>query len=111
MSERKTRAAEKIRLTENQLKVIRDKYLRDARSVESWLDGVARNVALAEVVLHPKAEEWGVFEGVEREVVPVAAAGPAPAARILLYHQGFAEYEGRQANFRRLIANLEKVCA
>ena len=41
----KRKAAERISLTPNQLKVIRDKYLRDAPSVEGWLMGVARNVA------------------------------------------------------------------
>ena len=64
----------KIKLSENQLKVIQDKYLRDAPSVESWLMGVARNVALGEILAHPKAESWGVFDGVERKVVPVPAA-------------------------------------
>jgi ribonucleoside-diphosphate reductase alpha chain len=107
----KTKPAAKIRLTENQLKVIRDKYLRDDPSVEAWLLGVARNVALAEVVLHPKAEAWGVFEGVERQVLPVAAAGPAPASNLMLYHQRADDYGARQANFRRLLVNLEKVCA
>ncbi|MDE2144310.1 MAG: adenosylcobalamin-dependent ribonucleoside-diphosphate reductase, partial [Elusimicrobia bacterium] len=89
----------------------RDKYLRDAPSAEAWLRGVARNVALAEVLLHPKAEQWGVFAGVERQVLPVSAAGPAPASRLILYHQGLADYDARQANFRRLLENLEKVCA
>lgn len=101
----------KIRLTENQLKVIRDKYLRDAPSVEAWLLGVARNAALAEVLLHPKAEAWGVFEGVKRAVADVPAAGKAPAARLTLYHHGLEDFAARQANFRRLLDNLEAVCA
>src|SRR6185312_14323082 len=62
-------APAKLNLTANQLKVLRDKYLRGEPSAEAWLLGVARNVALGEVVLH------------------------------------------RQANFRRLLENLEKVCA
>ena len=62
----KTRPADKIALTANQLKVIRDKYLRDAPTVEAWLLGVARNVALGELLTHPKAEAWGVFAGVRR---------------------------------------------
>ena len=101
----------KLQLTENQLKVIRDKYLRDAPSAEAWLMGVARNVALAEVLLDPKAEEWGVFAGVERQILPVPAAGPAPASRMSLYHQGGGDFDARQANFRRLLDNLEKACA
>ncbi len=35
--------AEKITLTPNQLKVIRDKYLRDAPSPEAWLMGASRS--------------------------------------------------------------------
>jgi len=42
----KPKASEKLSLTHNQLKVLRDKYLRDAPSPEAWLMGVARNVAL-----------------------------------------------------------------
>lgn len=107
----KPKSSEKISLTHNQLKVIRDKYLRDAPSPEAWLMAVARNVALGEIVLHPKAEEWGVFAGVEREVVSVPGAGPAPAAKTFLYHQRLPDYDARQANFRRLLDNLEKACA
>ena len=44
---------QKILLTENQEKVIKDKYLKDAPSVEAWLDLVASNIALADV-LHSK---------------------------------------------------------
>ncbi len=97
----KAKPAARIRLTENQLKVITDKYLRDAPSVEAWLLGVARNVALGELILHPKADSWGVFEGVDRRV----------ERGMNLYHQGLAEHDARHANFRRLMANLEKVCA
>ncbi|MEK7390276.1 MAG: adenosylcobalamin-dependent ribonucleoside-diphosphate reductase [Elusimicrobiota bacterium] len=107
----KTQSHSKIRLSENQLKVIKDKYLRDTPSVESWLLGVARNVALAEVLAHPKAEAWGVFAGVERKVMPVPATGSTPAGRMMLFHHGLLEHDARQANFSRLMSNLEKVCA
>jgi ribonucleoside-diphosphate reductase alpha chain len=107
----KPKSPPKLALTENQLKVIRDKYLRDAPSAEAWLMGIARNVALAEIVNHAKAEEWGAFDGVERLVLPVAAAGPAPASKLTLYHQRPDDYSARQDNFRRLLVNLEKICA
>ena len=108
---RPVRKPAKIALTENQLKVIRDKYLRDAASVEAWLDGVAHNIALAELLLHPQAEGWGVFEGVRCEVK--TAAGPAGAgpARMTLLHENLAEAHEREANFMRLMANLEQVYA
>ncbi|MDE2492096.1 MAG: adenosylcobalamin-dependent ribonucleoside-diphosphate reductase [Elusimicrobia bacterium] len=111
MSERKTRTVEKARLTENQLKVIKDKYLRDAPSVDAWLDGVCRNVALAEILTHPEAEAWGVFEGVSHSAVSVPSAGPAAASRLHLFHAGAPDSEARQSNFARLIANLERAAA
>jgi ribonucleoside-diphosphate reductase alpha chain len=95
MNERKTHATQKPAVSENQLKVIKDKYLRDAPSVEAWLRGVARNIALAELFHHPEAAKWGLFDDVER--------------RGFLYHLS-AENEARQANFTRLIANLERAC-
>lgn len=107
---KRTSTPTKVRLSQNQLKVIKDKYLRDAPNVESWLMGVARNIALAEVVMHPKAEEWGVFTGVERQVLAVPAAGSSPAGKMILYHQGLTEQNARQANFHRLLSNLEEVC-
>ncbi|MBI2385946.1 MAG: adenosylcobalamin-dependent ribonucleoside-diphosphate reductase [Elusimicrobia bacterium] len=107
----KTRAAGKIHLTANQHKVIKDKYLRDSPSAEAWLMGVARNVALGEVLSHPKAESWGVFVGVERKVVLVPAVDGAAAGRMILFHQGLPDNDARQANFSRLLANLEKACA
>ncbi len=107
----KTRSAGKITLTTNQFKVIKDKYLRDAPTAEAWLLGIARNVALGEILTHAKAEAWGVFIGVEHTVVPTPAADGAPAGRMMLYHQGLADNDARQANFSRLMANLEKACA
>jgi len=109
MSERKTRTAEKPRVSENQLKVIKDKYLRDAPSVEAWLEGVARNIALAEILVLPEAEKWGVFEGVEHTAAVVPGAGTAAASKMFLYHVA-ADSETRSANFARLLANLERAC-
>ncbi len=100
---------EKVRVNENQLKVIKDKYLRDAPSVDAWLDGVARNIALAEILVAPEAQKWGVFEGVEHRAAVVPGAGTAAASRMFLYHAA-QDYETRQNNFNRLIANLERAC-
>ncbi len=97
----KTSPRDKIRVTENQLKVIKDKYLRDAPTVSAWLLGVARNTALGEILVHPKAEAWGVFEGINR----------LDAQGAILYHQGLPDHDARHANFRRLMSNLEAVCA
>lgn len=96
----------KVVLTENQAKVIKDKYLRDAPSAEAWLDGVAHNIALAELLPHPSAEAWGVFEGV-RHAVKTSAGPEGASARMILYHEGLAEASEREANFTRLMTNLQ----
>ncbi|MFH1725470.1 MAG: adenosylcobalamin-dependent ribonucleoside-diphosphate reductase [Elusimicrobiota bacterium] len=119
-----SRKAPKIRLSENQAKVIKDKYLRDAPTIDAWLDGVAHNIALAELLVHPSAEKWGVFEGVRRTVHAGAAPagepsrsapGGAPAAEppakppsMTLFHENIPDTRDRDENFARLIANLDK---
>ena len=40
----------KLDLTINQLKVIKDKYLKESPTVESWLRGVCHNIALADIL-------------------------------------------------------------
>ena len=105
-----SKKAPKVRLTENQLKVIKDKYLRDTPTVEAWLDGVAHNIALAEILMHPSAEKWGAFEGVRRTVH--SSAAPIPDGKpttLTLFHEGINEVRDRDANFMKLMGNLEKV--
>lgn len=101
MAQTPPKAVKKILLTENQLKVIKDKYLRDAPSVEAWLMGIARNVALGEILAHSKAEAWGVYAGVHRKI----------ERGMSLFHAAEADHDARQANFGRLLVNLEKTCA
>ncbi len=99
-------ARPKIDLTENQAKVIKDKYLRDAPSAEAWLDGVAHNVALAEILLHPDAQKWGVFQGVHHTIFGAPPNG-VKLSRLVLFHEGIHESKKRDENFMRLVANLE----
>ncbi|MBI2058560.1 MAG: adenosylcobalamin-dependent ribonucleoside-diphosphate reductase [Nitrospirae bacterium] len=110
-------------LSENQLKVIRDKYLRDAKSVEAWLLGVARNIALGDLLHSPSIprEKW--LKGVRHTVVQKDVGGDATTAGrtrsamdgsggcgatvdMVLLHQGIHEYEEREKNFRRFMDNL-----
>ena len=55
----------KIAISENQAKVIKDKYLRDDNSIEDLFGRVAHNIALTEIIFHPNARQWGIFEGVK----------------------------------------------
>ena len=91
----------KVSLTENQFKVIKDKYLRDAPSVEAWLEKIAHNIALAEILFHDKVDEWGAY-------TLVNAVGSSNGR---LLHTGLAEARDREENFNTLIANLENIYA
>jgi ribonucleoside-diphosphate reductase alpha chain len=92
----------KVSLTENQFKVIKDKYLRDAPSVEAWLDKIAHNIALAEILFHPNVDKWGAYKGVN--VSTVVGASP-----MTLLHQGLIDAHERESNFNQLIGNLEVI--
>ncbi len=94
----------KVNLTENQRKVIKDKYLRDAKSVEEWLYNVARNIALAELMAHPKLKEWGVFEGVKYTEVSCETK-PGETSALLLFHEGILDTRQRDKNFFKFLGN------
>jgi len=96
----------KIYISENQAKVIKDKYLRDDNSVEELFGRVAHNISLSELIFHPDAEKWGVFEGVNCRVTETRDAGVP--SRTLLFHEGLAESSEREANFMKFVGNLEK---
>nr|MDA8132688.1 hypothetical protein [Elusimicrobiota bacterium] len=101
-----TLAKKEIHVNENQAKVIKDKYLRDDKSAEELFERVAHNISLSELIFHPDAEKWGVFEGVS--VHKVTAAADGTPSRTLLFHEGLAESSEREANFMKFVANLEK---
>jgi ribonucleoside-diphosphate reductase alpha chain len=96
----------KIHLTQNQEKVIKDKYLRDDKSPEALFERVAHNIALAELAYSPEAEAWGLFEGVRCRVVE-NGYGETPS-RTILFHDGLNESPERELNFTRFLSNLEK---
>ena len=86
----------KINITPNQEKVIKDKYLRAGQPVEKWLYGVAYNIALAEILNSPKAAAWGAFEGVHYKELPADGR----ISRTLLYHKPYDfEVTGRSVMF------------
>lgn len=94
----------KVSLTENQYKVIKDKYLRDAPSVGAWLDKIAHNIALAEILFHPNVGTWGAYEGVSTSEVITG-----DDLKMTLLHAGLSEARDREDNFNILIRNLESI--
>jgi ribonucleoside-diphosphate reductase alpha chain len=101
-----TAARKEIHITENQAKVIKDKYLREENSAEQLFERVAHNISLSELIFRPEAKKWGVFEGVSCRVTETATDGTISPT--LLFHEGLAESADREANFMRFISNLEK---
>lgn len=101
--------SEGLALTENQLKVIRDKYLRDAASVEDWLRGVVRNIAVAELFYHPDLAKWGAFEGVRYVAEEQPLADGAGRAQTYFFHRNLHLAGDRDRNHQRLMANLYKI--
>ncbi len=97
-----------IPLTENQRKVIKDKYLRDDPSVENWLWGVAKNIALSEALYHPEVPRDQLFAGVRysQEWVDV---GNGETSEHLLIHVGAKNYSDQDQNHRRFVQNLYKI--
>ncbi len=97
-----------IPLTENQRKVIKDKYLRDDPSVEGWLWNIAKNIALAELLYHPDIPREQLFAGVRynQEWIDV---GNGETAELLLLHVGAKNYGDQEQNHRKYIQNLYKI--
>ncbi len=97
-----------IPLTENQRKVINDKYLRDDPSVENWLWGIAKNIALSELLYHPDIPRDQLFAGARysQEWIDV---GNGETSELLLLHVGSKSYGDQDQNHRRFIQNLYKI--
>ena len=97
----------KINLTENQLKVIKDKYLRDSPSPEEWIYGVAENIALTEI-LHCKDIDYSeIFEGVDYEIQEYNDL-PYPS-QIILLHNNMKKYNEQNRNFKIFLGNLYRL--
>ena len=95
-----------MNLTENQLKVIKDKYLRDAPSPEAWLEGVASNIALGELLHLGKEEE--IFAGVD-VLIQQTDVGQGEHSRMFLLHHNKSRSDERRKNFEIFLKNLQKL--
>src|SRR3989338_775902 len=97
-----------IPLTENQKKVIKDKYLRNDPSVEYWLWNIAKNIALAELFYHPEVPRDQILAGVKytQEWVDV---GNGETSELLLIHAGTRTSNEKDQNHHRYIQNTLKL--
>ncbi len=90
----------------NQLKVVKDKYLKDSATVEEWLRTVCHNIALSEVLHSGKISDEEIFEGVNHEFKEYEFNGKK--GRIILFHKEGDDHNGRQENFKKFVDNLER---
>lgn len=88
-----------IKLTENQKKVIGDKYLGRGESPEQWLRGVAHNISLAELLYDSRIDTGEIFKGVSY----------AKKDGMTLMHDGLSTYKQRQINFDKFMTNLNEL--
>ena len=58
----------KVKVTENQLKVMTNKYLR-GDSVELWMRRIARNIAMAELIYAEHVSKERILDGVKHQVL------------------------------------------
>ncbi len=86
------------KLSENQLKVIKDKYLR-GDTLEKWLRGVTHNIALAELLYSDEIDKKKIFENVSYKTKD----------NMYLLHHGLNTYDERHSNFKKFIGNLDRL--
>ena len=98
-----------INITENQEKVIRSKYIKDDPNVEIWLRRVVRNIALAELIYHPKFHKK-IFEGVKHTLEKIDT-GDGKFSNLCLIHKDMSEYNERTQNFNKFMSNLYELVA
>ncbi|MBN2142177.1 adenosylcobalamin-dependent ribonucleoside-diphosphate reductase [Candidatus Woesearchaeota archaeon] len=96
----------RIVLTENQEKVIKDKYLKDAPTPESWLWNIAMNIAMADALYMKEVREEDVLKGIKYSYETHETLS-GHKTKILLLHQGFHFYNEWDANFKKFIKNLD----
>jgi len=106
----KTEVLEKINITENQLKVISDKYLKDASSVEEWIMGVAENLALGEILHEPSVDEKEITKGVDY-IRRKFDTGNGNTTDIYYLHQNMRTHNEQNANFKKFMSNLYEIAA
>ena len=98
---------EKIELTENQIKVIKDKYLKNSDNVEEWLDLVAGNIALADLIHDDEVPKEEIYEGINNNIENIETNN-GNHTKLILLHKNLELANDRDTNFKKYINNLKK---
>jgi ribonucleoside-diphosphate reductase alpha chain len=94
-----------ILVTENQRKVIKDKYMKNDKTIEDWLWRVAKNIALTELLYHPDISREKILSGVEYEQEWIEI-NENEKTELLLIHNKTKTYHELCKNHQIFISNL-----
>ncbi len=100
---------DKVEITENQLKVMKNKYLR-GDSVELWLRRIARNIALVDLIYSKDVKIEDILDGTYHELLK---SDFDPKSFVILLQSKLPEQTNdvRWKNFMRFQENLLKIAS
>jgi len=96
---------EKVYLTPNQEKVIKDKYLRGDKTVEDLFYRVSFNIALSEILFENNVEDY--LKDINYEIIKYNYNGVN--SKLILLHKNLYESAKREENFQKFIKNILNV--
>lgn len=102
--EKNNHVPKKVTVTKNQTKVIKDKYLKDSPTIEDWLRGVARNIALGEL-LHVPEFKQKILKGIEYDEKTFKFK-TKKLKPVIYLHNKYTPSKERDKNFRKFMKNL-----
>lgn len=94
-------------LSENQIKVIKDKYLRNSPTVEDWLYNVCHNIALGDLIHSEQINKDEIFAGVNHKKMLHDFNGKVYTTYLL--HNGLVTQDQLHQNFKKFVDALESV--
>lgn len=97
----------KLNLSENQIKVIKDKYLKNSPTIEHWLRTVCHNIALSDILYSNRINKEEIFDGINCKIINYPSKGKV--ASMFLLHHGLADSSKIGDNFKKFVKNLEKI--
>ncbi len=97
----------KLNLSINQLKVIKDKYLKNSPTVEHWLRTVCHNIALGDILHSEYVDEQDILAGVKHKKITYKSK--QKISHMYLFHHGIQTQNEMHSNFRRFLQNLEEI--
>ena len=105
--EQELRQLTQLNLSENQIKVIKDKYLKNSPTIEHWLGTVCHNIALGDLIHSRVVSEEELFQDVSYKKIVYLSRGK-PSNTYLIHH-GLNTQNELHSNFKRFLQNLEEI--